>query len=342
MDLSRSRRHVIADEGHEAFNVRASALINRLKDIKQEMRIDGDSQVIQRIAELKRVTSIVYLNCALYGLTPSDSITKTYVRKILKDIVELLAMEPSCQVVWPLFVAAVELDPLDLAIMLDPDTGKMTDGRRLVLELLMKMSKSSVSSVTRARVVIEQVWKSRDFSHSPNSTRPVLVYRNALIDKTPQGAADAIEQSEWIYGGHWIIAENTLAAVPHYHSITHEAYTVLHGTGTYRLGKSSLDPGFDANGEEVGVVFTARAGDVFVFPAGVTHCVTSTSDNYEIIGWYLLNDKNSRAQPWDYEEALDSPEETNRKRLICESVSTPVLDPVYGKEGHLPIVWKRD
>ncbi|GLA00171.1 hypothetical protein AnigIFM60653_007240 [Aspergillus niger] len=169
MDLSRSRRHVIADEGHEAFNVRASALINRLKGIKQEMQIDGDSQVIQRIAELKRMTSIVYLNCALYGLTPSDSITKTYVRKILKDIVELLAMEPSCQVVWPLFVGAVELDPLDLAITLDPDTGKMTDGRRLVLELLMKMSKSSVSSVTRARVVIEQVWKSRDFCLSKSS-----------------------------------------------------------------------------------------------------------------------------------------------------------------------------
>ncbi|GCB27671.1 hypothetical protein AAWM_10556 [Aspergillus awamori] len=169
MDLSRSRRHVIADEGHEAFNVRASALINRLKGIKQEMQIDGDSQVIQRIAELKRVTSIVYLNCALYGLTPSDSITKTYVRKILKDIVELLAIEPACQVVWPLFVAAVELDPLDLAIMLDPDTGKMTDGRRLVLELLMKMSKSSVFSVTRARVVIEQVWKSRDFCLSKSS-----------------------------------------------------------------------------------------------------------------------------------------------------------------------------
>ncbi|GLA34916.1 hypothetical protein AnigIFM63309_009100 [Aspergillus niger] len=179
-------------------------------------------------------------------------------------------------------------------------------------------------------------------AHSPNSTRPVLVYRNALIDKTPQGAADAIEQSEWVYGGHWKIAENTLAAVPHYHSVTHEAYTVVHGTGTYRLGKSSLDPGVDANGEEVGVVFTARAGDVFVFPAGVTHCVTSTSDNYEIIGWYSLNDKNCRAQPWDYEEALDSPEETDRKRLICESVSTPALDPVYGKEGHLPIVWKRD
>ncbi|GLB07371.1 hypothetical protein AtubIFM57258_002703 [Aspergillus tubingensis] len=169
MDLSRSRRQVISEEGHETFNARAASLINRLKGIKQESQIDGDNQIIQRIAELKRVTSIVYLNCALYGLTPSDSITKTYVRRILKDIVELLALDPSCQVVWPLFVAAVELDPLDFAIMLDPDTGKMTDGRRLVLELLMKMSKSSVSSVTRARVVIEQVWKSRDFCLSKSS-----------------------------------------------------------------------------------------------------------------------------------------------------------------------------
>ncbi|GAQ40486.1 hypothetical protein AtubIFM55763_003190 [Aspergillus tubingensis] len=178
--------------------------------------------------------------------------------------------------------------------------------------------------------------------HSPNSTRPVLVYRDALVDKTPQGASSSIYQSEWVYGGHWKIAENTLAAVPHYHSITHEAYTVLHGTGTYRLGKSPLDPEVDANGEEVGVVFTARAGDVFVFPAGVTHCVTNTSDNYEVIGWYSLNDKNSREQPWDYEEALDSPEETNRKRTICDSVPTPALDPIYGNEGHLSIVWKRD
>ncbi|GKZ26454.1 hypothetical protein AbraIFM66951_007879 [Aspergillus brasiliensis] len=171
-------------------------------------------------------------------------------------------------------------------------------------------------------------------AHSPNSTRPVLIYRNALLDKTPQGATAAIEQAEWVQGGHWKIAGNAQAAVPHYHSVTHEAYTVLHGTGTYRLGKSTLDSDVDANGEEVGVVFTARAGDVFVFPAGITHCVTHTSDDYEIIGWYSL--------PWDYEEALDSPEETDRKRMICESVPTPVLDPIYGKEGHLPIVWKKD
>ena len=89
-----------------------------------------------------------------------------------------------------------------------------------------------------------------------------------------------------MYGGHWKIAENTLTAVPHYHSITHEAYTVLHGTGTYRLGKTPLDPEVDANGEEVGVVFTARAGDVFVFPVCFTPSLPLSK--YE---WRNINQK---------------------------------------------------
>ncbi|KAM5345813.1 hypothetical protein ACJ41O_011674 [Fusarium nematophilum] len=178
-------------------------------------------------------------------------------------------------------------------------------------------------------------------AHSPNSSLPVIVYREALVDRTPSGANEAMELSEWVQGGHWKIAKESLAAIPHYHSNTHEAYTVLHGTGTYRLGKSKLDPETDEDGNQVGVTFTACAGDVFVFPAGVTHYVTDTADEYEIIGWYSLNDGNTREQPWDYEEALDSPEETSRKRVKCENVPTPVHDPIYGKDGPMPVVWKR-
>ncbi|KAF4983107.1 hypothetical protein FDECE_17376 [Fusarium decemcellulare] len=160
----------------------------------------------------------------------------------------------------------------------------------------------------------------RPTAHSPNSTRPVIVYRGALVDRTPEGANEAIELSEWVQGGHWKISKESLAAIPHYHSNTHEAYTVLKGTGTYRLGKSSLDPETDTDGNPVGVEFTAHPGDVFVFPAGVTHYVTDVADDYEIIGWYSLNDSNTREQPWDYEEALDSVEVTNQKRAKCEAV----------------------
>lgn len=103
-------------------------------------------------------------------------------------------------------------------------------------------------------------------AHSPNSKLPVIVYRDALSNKTVDGALEAVETSEWPKGGHWKIAKETVAATPHYHATTHEAYTVLNGSGTYLLGKSPLDPDTDEDGKPVGVKFTARAGDVFVFP----------------------------------------------------------------------------
>jgi uncharacterized protein YjlB len=105
--------------------------------------------------------------------------------------------------------------------------------------------------------------------HSPNSKLPVIVYRNALINKTPEGALEAVETSEWINGGHWKIQKESLAGTPHYHSVTHEAYTVLHGNATYLLGRSPLDHETDQHGNPVGVIFKASEGDVFIFPVSV-------------------------------------------------------------------------
>lgn len=103
-------------------------------------------------------------------------------------------------------------------------------------------------------------------THSPNSELPVLAYRNALTDKTLEGSLAAVEPTGWIKGGHWKIAGVVDAATPHFHSTTHECYTVLRGRGTYLLGKSPLDPDVDENGQSVGVSFTASAGDIFAFP----------------------------------------------------------------------------
>ncbi|RAL09116.1 cupin domain-containing protein [Aspergillus homomorphus CBS 101889] len=177
-------------------------------------------------------------------------------------------------------------------------------------------------------------------SHSPNSPFPVIVYRGALLDRTPTGALEAMETSEWPQGGHWKIGREKVAATPHYHATTHEAYTVLHGSGTYLLGQSPLDPETDEEGKPVGVKFTASAGDVFVFPAGVTHFVTDTNDDYEIIGFYSLNAQNSRENPYDMEFALDSVEETELKRQKCRQVPVPVHDPIYGKDGPIPRIWR--
>ena len=108
-------------------------------------------------------------------------------------------------------------------------------------------------------------------AHSPNSDLPVIAFRGALIDRTFEGAVASVYTSEWPRGGHWKISDEQLAATPHYHATTHEAYTVLKGSGTYLLGKSPLDPDTDAHGNAVGVKFVARAGDVFIFPVNLKH-----------------------------------------------------------------------
>jgi hypothetical protein len=169
MDLSKSRRRMVSDEDQLTFTVRAAALGKRLDNLKQEQPTSEKDLTIHKIAELKRLTGIVYLNCALFGGQPAEDMIKNYVRMILKEVVELLALQSACYVIWPLFVAAVELDPLDTELWTDPETGSVTDGRRLVLELLARMAKNSVSSVSRTRAVIEQVWKSRDFDLSKSS-----------------------------------------------------------------------------------------------------------------------------------------------------------------------------
>jgi hypothetical protein len=182
MDLSRSRRLMVSDEDQMTFTIRAATLSNRLRTLRQELHTDEkEDQTIHRIAELKRLTAVVYLNCALYGGQPAEDEMKTYVQRILKEVLELLALESACHVIWPLFVAAVELDPLDTELWADPETGSVTDGRRLVLELLARMAQNSVSSVSRTRAVIEQVWKSRDFSLS-QSSKPKESFITVLND----------------------------------------------------------------------------------------------------------------------------------------------------------------
>ncbi|RAK80136.1 cupin domain-containing protein [Aspergillus fijiensis CBS 313.89] len=162
--------------------------------------------------------------------------------------------------------------------------------------------------------------------HSPNSPFPVIVFRGALLDRTPTGALEAIELSEWAHGGHWKIGGEKVATTPHYHGTTHEAYTVLQG---------------NEKRNSVGVKFVAKAGDVFVFPAGVTHYVTETEDDYEIIGFYSLNDRNSSESPYNMEYALDSIEKTDEKRQMCRQVPVPAHDPIYGTEG-IPRIWREE
>lgn len=177
-------------------------------------------------------------------------------------------------------------------------------------------------------------------AHSPNSRLPVVVYRNALNNPSFESICAAMQTKDWVEGGHWTIAKVDAAAVPHFHSNAHECYGVIRGTGHYLLGKSPIDPDVDSNGQPVGVKFTANAGDVFIYPAGVTHFVTQTEGEYEIVGLYSRSEFNSDEHPWDSNDADKSVEGTNEDRKRCERVPIPERDPLYGREGPLLDLWK--
>jgi uncharacterized protein YjlB len=66
----------------------------------------------------------------------------------------------------------------------------------------------------------------------------------------------------------------------HFHSVTHECFAVVKGSGTVLLGKGPLDKG------ERGIEVDLRPGDVVVLPAGVAHYILDSDTDYSYVGLY--------------------------------------------------------
>ncbi|KAE8146845.1 fungal-specific transcription factor domain-containing protein [Aspergillus avenaceus] len=158
-ELSRTRRQLASDSARAAFSLRAASLGHKLENLVQEIGDDED-QLLGSAAELKRLAAVLYLHCALYGASPATPLVVGYVRRILRLVSHLLDSGSLVSMTWPVFVAAVELDPLHDEVWSDDET--VVYGRPLVLRALAAMAESSVSNVARTRAVIVKVWQARD------------------------------------------------------------------------------------------------------------------------------------------------------------------------------------
>ncbi|KAF4534988.1 C6 transcription factor [Lasiodiplodia theobromae] len=152
--------------------------------------------------------------------------------------------------------------------------------------------------------------------HSPNSALPVVVYRKALSDTSPENILTSIERNGWLKGGHWKTFK-----VPHFHSNTHECYGIVRGSSIYQLGKSPLDADVDEEGNVTGKTFFAQAGDIFVLPAGISHCSIESEGEYEYIGLYPEGDLVDGSR-WDINWAKDTPEKTSQPCGNCVRMHT--------------------
>ncbi|KAE8315938.1 fungal-specific transcription factor domain-containing protein [Aspergillus transmontanensis] len=171
LDLSRIRPKMDTDLAQEVnFSMRASALNRRLSSLVQVLA-DPEDHALQAVADLKRLACTVYLHCALYNAEPSTPIVRSLVRRIIEKLSTLLQENLIINATWPIFVAAVELDPADGEDWQDPVTGELVCGRALVLRALATMAQSTVTSVARVRSIIETVWQSRDCDLAAGSSR---------------------------------------------------------------------------------------------------------------------------------------------------------------------------
>ncbi|KAK2873534.1 hypothetical protein FQN49_002274 [Arthroderma sp. PD_2] len=179
-ELSRSRRGIFSTTSSSSssqattFTAQADALKRRLDHLVQIVDDDRDD-TLRISAELKRLATILYLHCALYGASPSTPLVVWYARQILYLVSALLRCGVVASLAWPVFVAAVELDLHSScsdgdALWADEHTGSTVYGRPLVLEALAAMATSNLSNVTLMRAVVVKVWHARDINGSTSGS----------------------------------------------------------------------------------------------------------------------------------------------------------------------------
>ncbi len=157
-----------------------------------------------------------------------------------------------------------------------------------------------------------------DGTYPNNAELPVIVLPQAFAAAPtvdPATIETVFEQNGW--DSAW---RNGLFAFHHYHSTVHESLGIYAGWVKARLG----GPG--------GETLTARAGDVLVIPAGVSHKNLGQSADFRVVGAY------PRGQSWDM--MYGKPGERPQADDAIRNVPLPAADPVFGKTGPLMRLWK--
>jgi uncharacterized protein YjlB len=153
----------------------------------------------------------------------------------------------------------------------------------------------------------------------PNSPLPFLLYKGAIqLDGDPEKSIeDLFAANGW--GQMW---RNGIYDYLHYHATVHEALAIARGRALVRFGGN--------HGEE----FELRKGDVAILPAGTGHQCLSASNDLVVIGAYPPGAPMQITRP--------TPENYRLAIRVIPQVAVPETDPVYGQDGPLVGLWKKN
>ncbi|KAL6923907.1 hypothetical protein FSHL1_001157 [Fusarium sambucinum] len=125
--------------------------------------VEAMDENVRRSVDLKKTSVQLYFHCLLRDADPSTPQVAYLVTKVLQSIHNLIQQGSAAGLLFPLFVAAVELDPLkDDEIFLHESLRTYLSGRQMVLEILDAMVNSSLANIERTKAVILKVWRMRD------------------------------------------------------------------------------------------------------------------------------------------------------------------------------------
>lgn len=159
-----------------------------------------------------------------------------------------------------------------------------------------------------------------DGSVPNNPALPFVVYR-AAIDLSgtpdPEPRIEAVIRANG-WGETW---RNGIYPFVHYHSMIHEVLGVARGRARVRFGGE--------HGKELEIA----PGDVAILPAGTGHQCLSASADLVVIGAYPKSGTYNlcRGSKAEHEKALKT----------IPLVPLPESDPVYGENGPLLKLWRR-
>jgi uncharacterized protein YjlB len=160
----------------------------------------------------------------------------------------------------------------------------------------------------------------RDDGLFPNSSLPLLVYKNVLQLKNdnPEDLVQEIfESNGWVNS--WV---DGIYDYHHFHSTAHEVLGIINGAALVMFGGPQ------------GVAISLEKGDVVVIPAGVAHKSETSDKDFQCVGAY--------PEGQDYDICKGKENDRPKVDENIATVATPFADPVYGTDGPVLKHWSAD
>lgn len=152
----------------------------------------------------------------------------------------------------------------------------------------------------------------------PNNDALPLILMRQVFDPKTKNLVQTIEKT--FHANAWERSwRNGIYDFHHYHSTAHEVLGLYAGRVKAQFGGPD------------GPVADAKAGDVIVIPAGVSHKNLDQSPDFRCVGAYPAG----QSPDMQYGKSGERPHTDQNIR----SVSLPKVDPIFGKTGPLLEIW---